>query len=845
MLSSAKKGTMITLCPKCKAENQDESKFCNECGTQITGSEKASAHTETLEAPKEELTTGATFAGRYQIIEELGKGGMGKVYKVLDKEVKAKIALKLIKPEIASDKKTIERFRNELKTARDISHKNICRMYDLNKEESSFFITMEYVSGEDLKSLIRRVGRLDSATAIKTAKQVCEGLTEAHRLGVIHRDLKPSNIMIDENGDARIMDFGIARSLKGKSITGSGVLIGTPEYMSPEQVEGKDVDHRSDIYSLGVNLYEMVTGKIPFEGDTPLSIAHKQKYEAPQIPNEINPQIPDDLSRVIMKCLEKDKEKRYQSTEELSSELVNIEKEIPTTDKVVPTKKPITSKEITVTFGLKKILVPALVFVGIIIVGVIVWQLIPKQEATSTLMTKPSIAVLPFEDHSSQKDQEVLCDGMTNEIIVKLTRLQDWKVINRNTMGQYKNTTKDIKEIGEELDVETVLLGTVQKEGDDIRVTGQLVNVVDRSNIWSNTYSQKLETVFEIQSDIAGNIVRALQVKLTPEEGQKIKKKPTENVEAYQFYSQGRWLWDKRDKESLFEAIKYFEKAIEIDPNYARAYVGLADVYIVLPWYVTISPLEAYSKAKDYIFKALDIDETIAEAYASLGGIKEQIDFDWEEAEANYKKCIELNPSYATGHFWYSLHLSARGRHDEAIAEINLALELDPLSLIINSNVGQAYYRARLYEQAILQHQKTLELYPKSAAVINEYARTLLEVGRLDEAVTEYQKAVELSEELPEYLSKLAHTYAVMGKRSEAENIIHSLIERAGREYVSPYWLGATYVALGEKDLALECLEKAYEERDVAIIFLKILPIWDEIRNEPRYKALLKKINLE
>ena len=836
---------MTTTCPKCHHENPDDSIYCGKCTTPLKQSDEISPHTETLEAPREELTTGSTFAGRYQIIEELGKGGMGKVYKVLDKEIKAKIALKLIKPEIASDKKTIERFRNELKTARDISHKNICRVYDLNKEESSFYITMEYVSGEDLKSLVRRVGRLDSATAIKTAKQVCEGLTEAHRLGVIHRDLKPSNIMIDENGDARIMDFGIARSLKGKSITGSGVLIGTPEYMSPEQVEGKDVDHRSDIYSLGVNLYEMVTGKIPFEGDTPLSIAHKQKYEAPQIPNEINPQIPDDLSRVIMKCLEKDKEKRYQSAEELSSELVMIEKEIPTTDKVVPPKKPITSKEITVTFGLKKILVPASVLIGIIIAGVIIWHLIPKQEAAFSLMTKPSIAVLPFEDQSPQEDQEVLCDGMTNEIIVKLTRLHNWKVINRNTMGQYKNTSKDIKEIGEELDVETVLLGTVQKEGDNIRVTGQLVNVVDRSNIWSNTYSQKFETVFEIQNDIAENIVRALQVKLTPEEGQKIKKKPTENVEAYQCYSQGRWLWDKRGKESLYEAIKYFEKAIQIDPNYARAYVGLADVYIVLPWYVAISPLEAYSKARDYIRKALDIDGTLAEAYASLGGIKEQIDFDWEEAEANYKKCIELNPSYATGHFWYSLHLSARGRHDEAIAEIHRALELDPLSLIINSNVGQAYHRARLYDQAIVHHQKTLELYPKSATAINEYARTLKEVGRLDEAVTEYQKAVELSEEFSEYLSNLGYAYAVMGKRAEAECIINTIKERANEEYVSSYWLGAIYAALGEKNLALECLEKAYEERDVAIIFLKILPIWDKIRNEPRYKALLKKMNLE
>jgi len=704
---------------------------------------------------------------------------------------------------------------------------------------------MEYVAGEDLKSMIRMTGQLSVGTAINITKQVCGGLTEAHRLGVVHRDLKPSNIMIDKEGNSRIMDFGIARSIIGKGITGAGVMIGTPEYMSPEQAEVKEVDQRSDIYSLGVILYEMVTGRVPFEGETPLGIAMRHKSEVPKDPKEINTQIPEDLSRVILRCMEKDKEKRYQSAGEVRSELEKIEKGIPTTERVVPKRKPITSKEITVTFGLKKLFIPALVVVALVIIGVIIWQLLPRKEAVSPSQISPSIAVLPFEDKSAQKNQEVLCDGMTNEIIVKLTRLPGWKVINRNTVGQYKNTTKDIKKIGEELDVETVLLGTIQKEGDDIRVTGQLVNVEDRSNIWSNTYNQKLETIFEIQSDIAENIVKALRVSLTPEEGQKLKKKHTENLEAYQFYSQGRWLWNKREKETLFEAIELFEKAIQIDPNYARAYVGLADVHLVLPYYVSISPKEAYSKAKEFIFKALNIDNTLAEVYASLAGIKDQIDFDWEGAEADYKKAIELNPSYATGHHWYSMHLSARGRHDEAIAEIKLALEFDPLSLIINNTVGEAFYRARQYDQAIRHHLKTLELYPKSSISIEGYADVLLQVGRLDEAVTEYQKAVELSEGFSGYLASLGYAYAVMGKRSETESIINSLKDRANKEYVSLFRLGAIYMALGEKDLALEYLEKAYEERDLDIIYLKIHPKWDDIRSDPRYKVLLKKLNLE
>jgi serine/threonine-protein kinase len=347
-------------CPECHFDNPSDSKFCKECGTQLILSEGASiSPTKTLETPTEELTRGTTFAGRYEIIEELGKGGMGKVYRAEDKKIKEEVALKLIKTEIASDKKTIERFSNELKMARKIAHRNVCRMYDLGEEKGTHFITMEYVPGEDLKRLVRKVGQFSAGKTISIAKQVCEGLAEAHRLGVVHRDLKPQNIMVDEDGNARIMDFGIARSVKGKGITGAGVMIGTPEYMSPEQAEVKEVDQRSDIYSLGVILYEMVTGRVPFEGETPLSIAMKHKSEMPKDPRELNSQIPEDLSRVILRCLEKDKEKRYQSAGEVQSELENIEKGIPTTERIIPKRKTITSREITVTFGLKKLFIPA------------------------------------------------------------------------------------------------------------------------------------------------------------------------------------------------------------------------------------------------------------------------------------------------------------------------------------------------------------------------------------------------------------------------------------------------------------------------------------------------------
>ena len=519
-----------------------------------------------------------------------------------------------------------------------------------------------------------------------------------------------TGIMIDENGDARIMDFGIARSLEAKSITGAGVMIGTPEYMSPEQVEGKETDQRSDIYSLGVILYEMVTGQVPFEGDTPFTIGMKHKGEIPKDPKELNAQIPDDLSLLILRCLEKDKEKRYQSAGELLSELTNIEKGIPTTERVVPKRKPITSKEITVTFGLKKLFIPALVVAALVIVAVIIWQLLPKKEAVPIPPSKPSIAVLPFVDLSPQKDQEYFCDGMTDEIIAKLSRFKGWKVIPRTSMMRYKNTDKDIKEIGEELDVVTILEGSIRKERDDIRVNAKLIRIKDIIPLWSDTYEKKLESVFAIQSDVAEKIANALQVELSPEEKERLVKKPTENLTAYDYYLRGREYYVRYRKQDNERSIELFKKALEFDPDFALAYSGLGDSYCqrTTKFGFPYTWLEASIEASE---KAISINPDLAEGYKALGVA--YIGKGWyrKSIKAN-QKTIELNPNnyQAVGNLGWCYFY--RGEFDKAMPWFKRSLAIGPTLPFSYIHKGWMYLGLDDYVEAEKWLNNASELQP-------------------------------------------------------------------------------------------------------------------------------------
>jgi len=868
-------GKVANECPKCQTKNPDESKFCMECAAPLPQKEEV-VHTKTLETPTEELKRGSVFAGRYEIIEELGKGGMGKVYRVEDMKVKEEIALKLIKPEIAADKKTIERFRNELTTARKISHRNICRMFDLGEERGQHFITMEYVTGQDLKGLIRQSAPLSIPRAISIAKQICDGLTEAHSLGVAHRDLKPNNIMIDRGGNAKIMDFGIARSLEAKGITGTGVIIGTPEYMSPEQVEGKEVDHRSDIYSLGIVLYEMLTGRVPFEGDTPFDIGIKHKSEVPLNPKELNIRIPENLSYVIMKCLEKDKIRRFQSAGEVQSELNKIQERIPITVKEIQSRKSLTSKEITVTFGLKKLVMPILLVLASAILIVVVLQVIPQKEK------EPSIAVLPFEDLSESQDQGWFCDGMTDEIISKLSSLEGLKVIPRTTMMSYKGKDLNLNEIGQELNAKTILEGSIRKEKDDIRVTATLIEWTKNSQLWSNIYNRKLESIFEIQSDIAEKIASALITKLSPQEKEKLIKRHTGNLEAYNYYLIGLEYYYRRGKDDNENAIASFNRALEIDPNYALAYAGLGNAYTQRTLRFGF-PNSWINTAVEVSLKAISIDPSLPEAYKALGLAYETKRW-YRKAKTAYEKAIELNPNFVDAFSNLTMVCYNTGEYDRALTAgiRGYSLSIGGEKALLIFRIGRSYLYLNEYTEAEKWFQRSIEIEPgitfatqqaydglvylyllqgnfqearkqvsKIFSIDPNNIRGLRNSGLIELWSGDFNKAEQIYSQLEDNIH-LGYILWKKGQKDEAKKLFSQSIESTnllldqGNEQSNlPYNLAIIYSIKGNMAEAYKWLEHAVSTGFKWYAWIELDPLMENFHNDEQFKQIISQIEIE
>jgi serine/threonine protein kinase/Tfp pilus assembly protein PilF len=734
----------------------------------------------------------------YKILEELGSGGMGVVYKAEDTKLKRTVALKFLPPELTRDRDAKIRFINEAQAAAALNHPNICTVHEIDEYEDRSFIAMECVEGESLKAKIKS-GPLGVDEAVEIAVEIAEGLQEAHSKAIIHRDVKSANIMLTATGRVKVMDFGLAKSSGRTQLTRSGTAVGTVAYMSPEQGRGDAVDHRTDIWSLGIVLYEMLTGELPFKADYEQATIYRIINEEPLSLKNCRSDVPKDLERMIERALAKSTKERYESAEALKKDLESI---------ITPERAETTGRKAT------------------------------RPES------KPSIAVLPFRDMSSQRDQEYFCEGIAEELINALVKLRGLRVAARTSAFQFKDRDSDIQKIGEQLKVKTVLEGSIRKAGNRLRITTQLIDVEDGFHIWSEKYDRELDDIFAIQDEISLAIVDTLKVRLLGEERSALVKRHTANQEAHNLYLKGLYFWNRRLEGGMKQAMEHFQQAIEKDPDYALAHVGVADTYNLTGFFGYSPPSETFPRAKASARRALEIDNSLGEAHASLGWVALCYEWDWPAAEREFKRAIEFNPAYATAHEWYAIYLFVMDRIDESIMEVLLARDLDPLSLIINSVVGVVYFAARRYDESIEHHKKALEMDPNFLIANTYTVLALTASGRYDEAIEIVRRIEPLAVEDTYTLGVFGLAYAQAGQRDEAFRIFDQLDELARERYVPPVHSLNVLVGLGETDKAMDCLEEAVKDRNPMVILAKSDPFLNRLQSNQRYQSLLKKIGL-
>lgn len=735
----------------------------------------------------------------YKILEKLGQGGMGVVYKAEDTKLKRPVALKFLPPEALTRKTAKTRLWREARAAAALDHPNICTVYEIEEADGYTFIAMACLEGCCLKEKIAG-GALGLAEVMDVAIQTAEGLAHAHRNGVIHRDVKPANIAVTPDGVVKILDFGLARMAKHTQITTDGTAVGTIAYISPEQVRGEKVDHRTDIWSYGVMLYEIITGRLPFHAEYEQAVVYAILNTEPKSVRVLREDVPVELGHVVHKAMAKNREDRFYRLDDVLSIL-----------------KPV-NKTHASRFG---------------------------TDRAGAGESTPSIAVVPFANLSADPELDYFCDGLAEEIINTLGRLGNLRVVARTSAFSFKNKSIDIRDIGAALNVATLLEGSVRKSGKRLRISVQLVNVADGYQLWAGRFDREMRDIFAVQDEISLAIADSLRIRIMGDEKDRMLEHGTEDPEAHILYLKGRYFWNKRTEEDIRKSVDYFQRAVEKDPDYALAYTGMADAYVTLATYRFSSVNEAAARAKEAVAKALGLDPELGEAHASLASIKLWVDWDWEGAGREFRRSLDLNPFNAEAHHQYAHLLSQTGRFDEAIEQMTLALELEPLSLNINTCLGQVLFLARRYEEATDQLKKTIEMNPAFYDGHSWLGMTYLMQGMFEQAVATFKDAAAFEVVEARMKAALAHTYALMGEKRKSLEILKQLQTMSDDKRVDSYLFAVVYAGFADIERTMEYLLKAYKERSLRLFSLvKVDPLLDCVRSDRRYKDLLEQTGL-
>jgi serine/threonine protein kinase len=776
---------------------------------------------------------GKTIA-HYKILEKLGEGGMGIVYKAEDLTLGRTVALKFLPPELTRDPAAKERFKHEARAASALDHPNICTIHEISEtEDGQMFIAMACYEGETLRKKIEH-GPMDPHEAIRTAIQIGEGLAKAHGRGIVHRDIKPANVMITDDNVAKILDFGLAMLAGQVRLTKTPSTLGTVAYMSPEQAGGREIDHRTDIWSLGVVLYEMIAGQLPFRGEHEQAMMYSILNEEPVPLVSRHSDLPKEILAVLEKALAKDRARRYQQMGEMISDLRSCGKKLEDAKASAGVSKPKRFKKL-----LPYVITGCAVLVAVIILGR-VYLFAPHEKAIT------SLAVLPFQNLSADPEQEYFSDGMTEALIGELSKIKALRVISRTSIMRYKKTDKSLPQIAGELGVDAVVEGSVQRVGNDVRITAQLIAARPEKHLWADDFTRNLENILELQSEVAQAIAREIKITVTPEELTRLAKVRTVNPEAHEAYLRGMFYANKFSPPDAFRSIGYFERAVEIDSTYALAYAGLGMAYDILASMSVLPAGEAWPKVKTFSAKALSLDETLPEAYILIADTKLTYDWDFKGAEEYFKRALELNSNSAMGHSWYSNYLISQGKFDDAIKEAQIGRNLDPMSCATISCLAAAYLYTGQFDSALTYVNEALSI--DSANAFASFLLTQIQIakGMYEQAIPRLQMAIASGDSTS--LDVLCFAYAASGQRAKARETLEELTRRSKRRYVSALSFAMTHCALGDTARVFEYLEKAYEERNPMMPFLLAGPMprfCEYVRDDQRFHALVKRVGLE